>query len=379
MKKVVLIIIFIILLTGCSYKSVQITGKPIDDPNSYTVEVYDKILISTLVGKEVINDNYLDTDDIKEYDITYTTKEGKTKEVAIKVRDTTPPKVMLIKNYNHIIGTNFTIKQDVVCVDNYDKNPNCEVIGNYDLNTLGTYPVVYRAIDSSGNKFESSFNINVIERPKDKNNLMSFEEVKEIVKQEGGKLLIDVSNWEKNIDWKKVKASGVDYAFLRLGTHKYNTDQLYIDVQFEKYYKEATKNGIKLGVYFYTYAKSKEEIITHANYVMSKLKGKNIPLGVALDWECWDLLNSYNITTKDLNDMARAFLKVVKDNGYKPVIYSSKNYLENVWDIDDAYIWMAHYTKKSNYEGKRYIWQFSPYGIIPGIKEDVDVNVYYGD
>jgi len=376
-KRLVLLLIFILFLTGCEYKRVVIPGKK--DQNSYTVEVYEKILISTLVDKEVIDDNYLDTSDIKDYNISYTTKDKKTHQVSIKVRDTTPPKVMLIKNYNHIIGTNFTIKKDIVCVDNYDKNPNCEVIGDYDLNKLGTYPVVYKATDSSGNKFESKFNINVVEKPISKTNLMSFEDVKKIVAQENGKLLIDVSNWEKNIDWKKVKASGIEYAFLRLGTHKYNTNDLYIDATFEKYYKEATKYGIKLGVYFYTYAKDKDEIVRHANYVISKLKGKNVPLGVALDWECWDLFNDYHITSKDLNDMANAFLKVIKDNGYKPVIYSSKNYLENVWDVDDAYIWMAHYTNKSNYAGKRYIWQFSPYGIIPGIKEDVDVNVYYGD
>ena len=376
-KRLVLLLIFILFLTGCEYKRVVIPGKK--DQNSYTVEVYEKILISTLVNKEVIDDNYLDTSDIKDYNISYTTKDKKTHQVSIKVRDTTPPKVMLIKNYNHIIGTNFTIKKDIVCVDNYDKNPNCEVIGDYDLNKLGTYPAVYKATDSSGNKFESNFNINVVEKPISKTNLMSFEDVKKIVAQENGKLLIDVSNWEKNIDWKKVKASGIEYAFLRLGTHKYNTNDLYIDATFEKYYKEATKYGIKLGVYFYTYAKDKDEIVRHANYVISKLKGKNVPLGVALDWECWDLFNDYHITSKDLNDMANAFLKVIKDNGYKPVIYSSKNYLENVWVVDDAYIWMAHYTNKSNYAGKRYIWQFSPYGIIPGIKEDVDVNVYYGD
>lgn len=379
MKKKVLIFLLIIFLTGCNYKRVELTGKKNEDPNSYTVEVYSEVKISTLVGKEVINDNYLDTSDIKEYNITYTTKDGKTKIVTIKVKDTTPPKVMLIKNYKHIIGTKFTIKNDVLCVDNYDKNPNCEVIGDYNLNKLGTYPVTYRATDSSGNKFESDFNITVIEKPKDKNNLMSYEEVKSIVKNEKGKLLIDVSNWEKTIDWKKVKEAGVEYAFIRLGTHKYNTKELYIDAQFERNYKEATKYGIKLGVYFYTYAQSKEEIITHANYVLSKLKGKNIPLGVALDWECWDLLNGFNISVKDLNDIAKTFLNIMKDNGYKPVLYSSKAYLESVWDIDDAYIWMAHYTNKSNYEGKRYIWQFSPYGIVPGIKEDVDVNVYYGD
>ena len=376
MKRILLLIIFILLLTGCNYRMVGITSK--SGKSEYTVEVYKKLKISEVVEEEVTEDDYLDTSDIKDYTITYTNKSDKTRTVIIKVRDTTPPTVMLPNNYNHIKGTNFTIKSDIMCADNYDKTPKCEVIGTYDLNTLGTYPVTYRAEDSSGNVFERKFNINVVEKPKDDNSLMSFEEVKKIVNENEGKLLIDVSKHEGNINWKKVKDSGVDYAFIRLGTQRYSTNELLIDQYFEKNYKEATKYGIKLGVYFFTYAKDKEEILKHADFVLEKIKGKKFELGVALDWECWELFNSFSISKHDLNEMGEAFLNKIKESGYKPILYSSKNYLENVWDID-VDVWVAHYNKKTNYTKNKLIWQFAPNGVIPGISSDVDVNVYYGD
>ena len=377
MKKVIglllIIISGIVLIFGIIYllKSNYITKSP-----TYDLEVYSKTKLYDLV-KDADENMEIDTSKLGKYNLDYESN-GETKRIYINVVDTTPPTVMLYNNYNHIIGTNFTIYSDTVCVDNYDKKPKCEVIGDYDLNTLGSYKVKFRASDSSNNVYERSFNLNVVEKTTPEKVYMSFEEVKERVNKEGGKLLIDVSKWEPNIDWKKVKESGIDYAFIRVGTEKYSTGELIEDPYFEKFYKEATNNGIKVGVYFFTYAKDKETILKHADFVLEHIKGKDIELGVALDWECWDLFNDMSISIHDLNDLAQAFIDKIEANGYKTLLYSSKNYLETVWKVDTD-IWLAHYTKETNYKKDKLIWQFSANGIIPGIKQDVDVNVYYGN
>ena len=377
MKKTVVILLLIVIgLCTCftllyTFKSVYITKNP-----TYDIEVYSNAHISDY-ARDVKEDMEINTDTLGTYKLIYESKSGP-KRVTINIVDTTPPTVMLGKNYNHIIGTNFTIKTDTVCVDNYDRSPKCEVIGNYDLNKLGTYNVKYRAEDSSGNVYEKNFNLYVVEKPKTESSYMSFKEVKERVKKSGGKLLIDVSKWESYIDWKKIKESGIDYAFIRLGTQKYSTSEIVLDEFFERNYREAIANDIKVGVYFFTYAKDKEEVLKHADYVLEHIKGKKIELGVALDWECWDLFNNMSISIHDLNGIAQAFIDKIESKGYDTLLYSSKNYLETVWNVDTN-IWLAHYTTETNYKGKKLIWQFAENAIIPGVSSDVDVNVYYGD
>jgi len=377
MKKTVVIIIavligiFTIFTLLYAFKSVYITKNP-----TYDIEVYTDAHISDY-AKDVVDDVEIDTTNLGSYKLIYESSSGP-KRVTINIVDTKAPTVMIGNNYNHIIGTKFTIKTDTVCVDNYDRAPKCEVIGSYDLDKLGTYKVKYRAEDSSGNVFEKNFNLNVVEKKDTKPVYMTFKEVKERVKKEQGKLLIDVSKWESYIDWKTVKESGVDYAFIRLGTQRYSTDELVLDEFFERNYREAKANGIKVGVYFFTYAKNKEEVLKHADFVLNHLKGKDLELGIALDWECWDLFNNMSISIHDLNDLAQAFIDKVEEKGYKSLLYSSKNYLETVWDVDTD-IWLAHYTKETNYKGKKLIWQFGDKALIPGISSDVDVNVYYGE
>ena len=79
----------------------------------------------------------------------------------------------------------------------------------------------------------------------------------------------------------------------------------------------------------------------------------------------------------DLNELAEAFLDTIKDSGYEVMNYSSKSYLENIWEIKGYNTWLAHYTVNTNYTGDYLMWQFTENGEIPGIKGGVDVNFYY--
>ena len=75
--------------------------------------------------------------------------------------------------------------------------------------------------------------------------------------------------------------------------------------------------------------------------------------------------------------MANTFLKTIEKAGYEGMLYSSKNYLENIWFETEYKIWLAHYTTETNYQGDYYVWQLCSNGRVDGITGNVDINVMY--
>ena len=372
-----IIVVIVGVLIGIGILVVRAVGNAtkIEQNTDYEVEVYTNITLKELLETNIKESIKIDTDELGTKEYEYETQDGEKGTVKVKVVDKTPPMTMLGDTYYHIQGTNFTILEDTVCTDNYDDNPKCEVICDADLSVEGVYDAKYKIEDSSGNTFEKDFKVQVVPKTKETKTEMSFEEVLERTKDH--KLMIDVSKWEQNIDWKKVKESGIEYAFIRLGTEKYNTNEMILDPYFEKNYMEAKLNGIKVGVYFYTYAKTIEEVEIRANFVVDNLKGKEIDLGVAYDFECWEVYNSLNLSLHKMNAIKDRFMEIIEENGYRPILYSSKNYLEKMWDVNTD-VWLAHYTKETNYAGDKIMWQFASNARIPGITvKTVDVSVYY--
>ena len=381
MKKVIVIIISLLLLSGVGITIYLLTDKKNEDIvedlslTIYTVEVYSKTFLSEVVNETVKDNRLVNTEKLGKYELEYSNNDDEKKKIIIDVVDTTPPVVMLNDIYYHVKDTDFTILEDTVCADNYDDKPKCSVKCDLDISKEGEYDAIYTAEDSSGNVLKKEFKVKVVVPTKEEKKVISFEDFKK--RAGNNKLLIDVSKWEKDIDWKKVKESGIEYAFIRLGTEKYNTNEMILDPYFEKNYREAKENGIKVGVYFYTYAKSIEEVEIRANFVLDNIKDKEIDLGVAYDFECWEIYNSLNLSIHKLNVIKDRFMEKMKEKGYRPILYSSKNYLEKIWDVNTD-VWLAHYTEETNYQGDKIIWQFSPNGEIPGITTKlVDINVYY--
>ena len=343
-------------------------------------EVYLKDLIKLNDNYELINDHLVDTSKIgnKTIEVEYydkTLDKNKKMNINIKIVDKVAPYISIGKTYSHIINTNFTIDKDIICADNYDKSVKCELIGDYNLNVLGEQTVKYIATDSSNNKTEKEFILKVVERPIPDNSVIKVEDI-DI--PSNANLLIDVSKWQKEINWKKIKDSGVNYAMIRLGTQKRVDEGSIIDEYFERNIKEAKKNGIKVGVYYFSYANDINDAKEQANWVIEQLKGYELDLPVSFDWECWNLFSSFNLSLHDLNEIGNTFLKTIKDEGYDVMNYGSKKYLEDIWNLDDYNIWLAHYTDKTNFTKNYLMWQFTSQGKINGIENKVDLNFYYG-
>ena len=188
---------------------------------------------------------------------------------------------------------------------------------------------------------------------------------------------IDVSSFQGEIDWEKVKNAGVEFAIIRLGFGYTVNMELVLDKYFQANLEGAKNQGLKVGVYFYTYANNLEEIEEQAKFISDNLHGEELELGVTFDWENWNNFQDYQVSFYDLNNMYDNFSSILKNKGYDTMLYGSKFYLSNVWSTSNRKIWLAHYTSMTNYDKDFKLWQFSDKGLVDGINGFVDLDILY--
>ena len=199
---------------------------------------------------------------------------------------------------------------------------------------------------------------------------------------------IDVSSHNGKINWKKVSKKA-DFAFIRVGYRGYSKGEINADKKAKANIEGALKNGIPVGVYFYTQAVNEKEAEKEAEYLLKKIKGYDITLPVVIDFEYAyrngkpvGRLNNAKLTKKEKTALINAFCSKVRKAGYTPGIYAS-SYIYR-WHLnmksipDDVFIWVADYNGKVTYEGYYDIWQFSERGKCDGVSSQfVDTNYFY--
>ena len=189
---------------------------------------------------------------------------------------------------------------------------------------------------------------------------------------------IDVSKWQGKIDFNKVKESGVEFVYIRVGRGNGIGKEYVLDDRFKEYIKGFNKAKIPVGIYFYSNANSKEDAKKEAKWVLSKIKKYQVDLEIVFDWENWNYFQEYDLSFYSLTEIAKTFIKTVEKEGYQGMLYSSKNYLENIWFPLKSNIWLAHYTKKTDYEGSYKVWQICNDGKVDGINDNlVDIDIRY--
>ena len=186
---------------------------------------------------------------------------------------------------------------------------------------------------------------------------------------------IDVSAWQENIDWNKVRQSGKSFAILRAAHGKTK------DRYFEQNYTNAKAAGMNLGCYVYSEATTVEEAQDDANALLGWLKGKKLEYPVYYDMESSLQLS---LTTAKRTEIAMAFAKIMKDNGYLTGVYANRNWFWNYLDLEalrkDGETWIAHYLNtKYDYSNDFRLYQYSCTGSVDGINGDVDLDVAYFD
>lgn len=192
---------------------------------------------------------------------------------------------------------------------------------------------------------------------------------------------IDVSKWQGEIDWKKVKAAGIKFAMIRLGYGSSKGDACGLDGYFEKNVKNAIAAGIDIGCYFYSYATSVAAAKKEAAYVINVLqKYKGVfTYPVAFDLED---KTQQGLGKQVLTDMVIAFSDAIEKAGFYCSLYSNPSWMKSYLDADRVKrfdLWLAHWTDKTNYAGAYGMWQNSSSGKVNGINGNVDTDFAYKD
>ena len=348
-------------------------------------KVYVKDFISVLDGELV--DNYLvDTNEVGFQDIiiTFKNKYGFIvgKNVTIEVKDVVSPMVVVNNPYNVEVGSIDSLEDKIFCADDYDDMISCDIIGEYNLDKIGKYDLEMVAVDKSGNSTNKKFTLNVIKKQVGNSNqnvyrYTSFDSIYKKYKNENTKIGLDISKWQGDVDYKTLKQKGVEFVMLKIGGQTKIDGEFNIDPKFYDNIRGAIDNDIKVGVYFYSYAKSEKEAIKQANWIVSKLGDNNLDLPIVFDWENFSSYTKFHISFHTLNKIAKAFIDRVEELGYDGVLYSSKYYLENIWYKEDYTNWLAYYNSDFNEYKDYYMWQLCNDGKIDGIDGYVDIDIMY--
>ena len=337
----------------------SINGELIDNP----------IIDTSVVGTKDVTFKYINEEDIK---VPYSFK--------VQIVDKVPPVIWLSDSYSVNVGYNKNLEEAIMCGDNYDDNPKCYITGSYDTNKIGSYKLTYNALDNSGNTTKKDFVLKVTNPTKSNNNTTTipFKSLYNEYKKDNTKIGIDVSKWQGDIDFQKVKDEGVEFVFIKLGGQNGIGGEYYLDPKFERNIEGFKSVDIPVGLYFYSYANNQEQAKKDALWVINNIKGKKIDLPIAFDWENWGSYNKFHMSFNTLTKSAETFVNTLGMYGYKGMLYGSKNYLEKIWLKNDLTTWVAHYTTKTDYQKEYKCWQRTSSAKISGITVNtVDVDICY--
>ena len=165
---------------------------------------------------------------------------------------------------------------------------------------------------------------------------------------------VDLSTWNKNVDYNALKSQGIDFAILRCG---YGKDAGQKDEMFEEHYKGCKEAGILVGVYHYSYCKSPENAVKEAENCLSYIAGKQLDLPIFYDLEESNILKNC-----DPKDITIRFCERIRKEGYDAGVYANLNWFNNYFDINalknnDIKIWLAQWNNEITADFEVDIWQ----------------------
>ena len=202
---------------------------------------------------------------------------------------------------------------------------------------------------------------------------------------------LDVSVYQKTIDWQQAKADGIDFAIVRVGGRGYGAEgNMYSDETFKRNIEGARDAGMLIGVYFFSQAIDEMEAVAEARYAVELMHEAGVyelDLPIFMDYEfsggSAGRLTKAKLSKSKATKIARAFCEEVKLLGYKPGIYANLTFLKNTIDgaaLGQEYpIWAAQYNSQCNFAGDYVWWQYASSGTVSGINASNDCNFWYID
>lgn len=214
------------------------------------------------------------------------------------------------------------------------------------------------------------------------------DDMRPYLKNTPSELGIDVSKYQGTIDWEKVKADGIDFAIIRVGSRGYGSGgDLYSDSKFKENMDGAVANGIKTGVYFYSQATNRNEVDEEIDKILKDIEGYSLdyPIGVELICE-GDDYRTYELSTiehqEEYIDLIKYYCNSIKQNGYTPMIYGTMEWFQQFPEgsFDGYYKWIYSSNVAPNNIDNCIIWQYERgASTVDGISNvSVDLSVYNG-
>ncbi len=208
--------------------------------------------------------------------------------------------------------------------------------------------------------------------------LEAFEDSKSV-----SRFGIDVSKHNGEINWDIVGKTEVSFAFIRLGYRGYGTGKLALDDQYINNMEGIKQTGIDVGVYFFTQAISEEEAVEEAEFLLANIEDYNLDLPIVIDVEKLDVTDprTKDLTVEERTDFCIAFCKRIEAEGYETIIYGNLITFMELLDItrlEEYKKWFAFYDNAEYYYPYDFdIWQYSESGLLDGVNEKVDFNVFF--
>lgn len=192
---------------------------------------------------------------------------------------------------------------------------------------------------------------------------------------------IDVSKYQKEIDWQRVADAGIQFAVIRAGYRGSKSGSLVEDPYFARNIEGAKKAGLEVGIYFFTQATNEAEAVEEASACLELTKDYVLDLPIYIDTEGAGgngRADGLDVDTRTL--VCEAFCRTIENTGKKSGIYASRNWFNNNLHMEKLggyQVWLAEYREKPKYEGYYTMWQYTSSGQVDGIAGRVDLDVYY--
>ena len=195
---------------------------------------------------------------------------------------------------------------------------------------------------------------------------------------------IDLSKYQKQVDFSAIKNEGIDFCMLRVGSRGYETGIIQEDEKFLEFIRGARAVDMPVGIYFFSQAVTVAEAIEEAEFVINQIWGYEISYPIAFDMELIenDTSRVETLTKKERTNIALAFLEYIEDAGYTGMLYGNKEWLLKKIDLsqfEDYDIWLSEEKPIPDYPYVYSMWQYTRQGSVYGIEGYVDLNVSFID
>lgn len=195
---------------------------------------------------------------------------------------------------------------------------------------------------------------------------------------------VDISKHTGKVYFPSLKAAGVDYVMIRLGSRGYTTGQITLDENFKENIEGAIEAQLDVGIYFYSQAVSQDEAVQEANFVVQNLEPYRAhvkyPVAFNMGFVSNDKSRIEGLSREDKTTVTISFLDAVRASGYVPMIYGDKEWLLKEVDLtklQDYDVWLSQEEEIPDYPYRYAMWQYNTDGVLNGIDGGADLNICF--